>query len=58
VPWWLLVVPPLLFAGVIWISSDVRYRAPIEPFVLLAAAAAITGTRRAQPPQPTPPPRR
>jgi 4-amino-4-deoxy-L-arabinose transferase-like glycosyltransferase len=58
VPWWLLVVPPLLFAGVIWISSDVRYRAPIEPFVLLAAAAAITGTRRAQPPQPTRPPRR
>lgn len=51
-PWWLLVVPPLLFAGVIWISSDIRYRAPIEPFVLLAAAVAITGIRRGRRPQP------
>jgi 4-amino-4-deoxy-L-arabinose transferase-like glycosyltransferase len=51
-PWWLLVVPPLLFAGVIWISSDIRYRAPMEPFVLLAAAVAITGIRRGRQPQP------
>lgn len=57
-PWWLLVVPPLLFAGVIWISSDIRYRAPIEPFVLLAAAMALTGTRQGRRPQPTSPPPR
>jgi 4-amino-4-deoxy-L-arabinose transferase-like glycosyltransferase len=57
-PWWLWAVAPLLFAGVIWISSDVRYRAPIEPFVLLAAAFAITGIRRARRPPPTPAPPR
>lgn len=53
VPWWMLVVPPLLFAGVIWISSDIRYRAPIEPFVLLAAALALTGIRRGRRQPPT-----
>jgi hypothetical protein len=57
-PWWLWIVPPLLFAGVIWISSDIRYRAPIEPFVLLAAAVALTGIRRGRPSPPTPPPPR
>jgi 4-amino-4-deoxy-L-arabinose transferase-like glycosyltransferase len=57
-PWWLWVVAPLLFVGVIWISSDVRYRAPIEPFVLLAAAFAITGIRRGRRPPPTPAPPR
>ena len=52
-PWWLWVVPPLLYLGVIWISSDLRYRAPIEPFVILAAAAALTGTRPGPRRQPT-----
>jgi hypothetical protein len=53
VPWWLWVVPLLLFVSVIAISSDVRYRVPIEPFVIWAAAVALTGRRRAQPPRPT-----
>lgn len=57
-PRWLWVVPLLLFASVIVISSDVRYRVPIEPFAIWLAAAAITGRRRARPPQPTPPPPR
>jgi hypothetical protein len=52
--WWLWIVPPLLFAGVIWISSDIRYRAPIEPFVLLTAAVAVTGIRRVRRQPPTP----
>ena len=53
-PWWVWILPPLLYVSVIWISSDIRYRAPIEPFVVLAAAAAITSRRRALRPQPTP----
>jgi 4-amino-4-deoxy-L-arabinose transferase-like glycosyltransferase len=55
-PWWLWTVVPLLFAGVIWISSDIRYRAPIEPFVLMAAAVALTGIRRGRQSRPTPAP--
>jgi 4-amino-4-deoxy-L-arabinose transferase-like glycosyltransferase len=58
VPWWLVVVPPLLFLSVVWISSDNRYRAPVEPFVILAAATLVTGRRRAQPLRPTPQPPR
>jgi 4-amino-4-deoxy-L-arabinose transferase-like glycosyltransferase len=57
-PWWLWIIPPLLYLGVIWISSDIRYRAPIEPFVIWAAAFALTGRRRAQPQPPTPAPPR
>ena len=57
-PWWLWVVPLLLYVSVIWISSDIRYRAPIEPFVVLAAAALLTGRRRARRPPPMPPPPR
>jgi 4-amino-4-deoxy-L-arabinose transferase-like glycosyltransferase len=53
VPWWLWVVPLLLFVSVIAISGDIRYRVPIEPFVIWAAAVALTGRRRAQPSQPT-----
>jgi 4-amino-4-deoxy-L-arabinose transferase-like glycosyltransferase len=58
VPWWLWVVPLLLYVSVIAISSDIRYRAPIEPFVLCAAAAAVTGRRRVRQPLPTPVPLR
>jgi hypothetical protein len=53
--WWLWVVPLLLFVSVISISSDVRYRVPIEPFLIWAAAVALTGRRRAQQPLPTQP---
>jgi 4-amino-4-deoxy-L-arabinose transferase-like glycosyltransferase len=56
--WWLWVVPLLLFASVIVISSDIRYRAPIEPFVIWAAAFALTGIRRVRRPRPTPQPLR
>lgn len=55
-PGWLWLTPVLLFLSVIWISGDVRYRLPIEPFVIWAAAhavARITDRRRAPRPQPT-----
>jgi 4-amino-4-deoxy-L-arabinose transferase-like glycosyltransferase len=51
VPWWLWAVPLLLFVSVIAISSDVRYRAPIEPFVVWAAVA-LTDIRRVRRPRP------
>lgn len=41
VPWWVAVMPVLLYLSVIWDSGDIRYRAPIEPFVVLAAAAGV-----------------
>ena len=40
-PWWFWVTPLLLFVSVIWISGDVRYRLPIEPFVIWPAAFAL-----------------
>jgi 4-amino-4-deoxy-L-arabinose transferase-like glycosyltransferase len=59
-PKWLWITPLLLYVSVIWISSDIRYRVPIEPFLVWAAAVAlvagwerIRGRRRARPPQPT-----
>jgi 4-amino-4-deoxy-L-arabinose transferase-like glycosyltransferase len=55
VPWWLWIVPLVLYVSVIAISSDVRYRAPIEPFVLCAAAVALTSRQRVRQPLPTPP---
>ncbi|MEA2483301.1 MAG: hypothetical protein QOC55_1248 [Thermoleophilaceae bacterium] len=54
-PWWMLVTPVLLYVSVIGISGDIRYRAPVELFAVWAAALALTGTRRAQPQQPTTP---
>ncbi len=56
-----LLGPTLLFVSVIWISGDIRYRAPLEPFAILAAAYAIarlTDRSRALRPQPTPAPPR
>jgi 4-amino-4-deoxy-L-arabinose transferase-like glycosyltransferase len=61
VPWWLWIVPLLTFVSVIWISGDVRYRVPIEPFAIWCAAyalARLTDRSRAQLPQPTPAPPR
>jgi 4-amino-4-deoxy-L-arabinose transferase-like glycosyltransferase len=61
IAWWIWLVPVLLFVSVTAILGDVRYRAPIEPFVIWAAAYAAAGVidrRRAQPPPPTPPPPR
>jgi 4-amino-4-deoxy-L-arabinose transferase-like glycosyltransferase len=56
VPWWLWIIPLLAFASVIWISGDIRYRAPIEPFAIWCAAYAIahlTDRSRVRQPQPT-----
>jgi 4-amino-4-deoxy-L-arabinose transferase-like glycosyltransferase len=53
VAWWLWIMPAALFVSVIWISGDLRYRAPIEPFVILAAAYALTGRRQARQRSPT-----
>lgn len=40
-PRWLWLVPLLLFAAVIVAGSEIRYRAPVEPFVALLAALAL-----------------
>jgi 4-amino-4-deoxy-L-arabinose transferase-like glycosyltransferase len=41
-PAWLWLVPILLFASVIFAGSALRYRAPVEPFLALLAALALT----------------
>jgi hypothetical protein len=48
-PAWFWLVPILLFASVIFAGSALRYRAPVEPFLALLAALALTepGRRRA-----------
>jgi 4-amino-4-deoxy-L-arabinose transferase-like glycosyltransferase len=50
-PAWLWLAPILLFASVILAGSAIRYRAPIEPFLALLAALALTARERQQPPQ-------
>jgi 4-amino-4-deoxy-L-arabinose transferase-like glycosyltransferase len=44
-PRWVWLVPLLLFAAVIVAGSEIRYRAPIEPFVVLLAALVLVGRR-------------
>ena len=61
-PPWLWLTAVLLFVTVIGISSDTRYRLPLEPYLAwLAAYALVTLTDRRrgrpQPPTPQPPPR-
>ncbi len=41
-PAWFWLAPILLFASVIFAGSAIRYRAPIEPFLALLAALALT----------------
>lgn len=41
-PPWFWLTPVLLFASVVVISSDTRYRLPLEPFAVLLAALALT----------------
>lgn len=41
-PAWFWLAPVLLFAGVIFAGSAIRYRAPVEPFLALLAALALT----------------
>jgi 4-amino-4-deoxy-L-arabinose transferase-like glycosyltransferase len=40
-PRWLWLVPLALFATVIVAGSEIRYRAPVEPFLILLAALAL-----------------
>jgi hypothetical protein len=42
-PWWFWITPVLLFVTVVVISSNTRYRLPIEPFVVVLAAYALVG---------------
>ena len=44
-PRWLWLVPLLLFAAVVVAGSEIRYRAPVEPFVVLLAALALVSLR-------------
>jgi 4-amino-4-deoxy-L-arabinose transferase-like glycosyltransferase len=58
-PWWIWALAPLLYVSVIWISGDIRYRVPLEPFAIWAAAyalARVTDRSQALRPQPTPVP--
>jgi 4-amino-4-deoxy-L-arabinose transferase-like glycosyltransferase len=64
-PWWFWLTPVLLFVSVIWISGDVRYRLPIEPFAVWAAAYGLVAAldrlrdrRQAPLPPPTQAPQR
>jgi len=41
-PRWLWLAPLLLLAAVIFAGSEIRYRAPVEPFLALLAALAVT----------------
>jgi len=45
-PGWLWLVPLVLFASVIVAGSEIRYRAPVEPFLILLAALALRSARR------------
>jgi len=49
-PAWLWLAPVLLFASVIFAGSALRYRAPVEPFLALLAALALTARERARDP--------
>jgi len=40
-PRWLILVPALLFASVLPILGNSRYRAPVDPFLILLAAAFV-----------------
>jgi 4-amino-4-deoxy-L-arabinose transferase-like glycosyltransferase len=42
-PWPVWLAPAILFVVIVLVSGNIRYRAPLEPFfVILAAAAALT----------------
>ena len=49
-PAWFWSAPILLFASVIFAGSALRYRAPIEPFLALLAALALTARGRLRAP--------
>jgi len=44
-PWWLWIAPALLLASVVPLLGPVRYRAPLDPFLVLLAGAAVAARR-------------
>ena len=40
-PRWLWLMPVLMLASVIFVVGETRFRAPIDPFVVLLGAVAI-----------------
>ncbi len=49
-PWWLWLVPLLMYLSVVFTAAETpRYRAPIDPFLILLAAYALDGVRLARP---------
>jgi 4-amino-4-deoxy-L-arabinose transferase-like glycosyltransferase len=46
VPWWVWAVPLLMYLSVVFLVVETpRYRSPIDPFVILLAAAALAAWR-------------
>ena len=47
-PWWLWVVPVLMWLSVVLVNAETpRFREPIDPFLILLAACALTTGARA-----------
>jgi 4-amino-4-deoxy-L-arabinose transferase-like glycosyltransferase len=44
-PLFVWLVPVVLFAGVVWLLGPPRYRAPLDPFLLMLGAGAIVAFR-------------
>ena len=43
-PWWLWTVPLVMYLSVVFTAAETpRYRAPIDPFLILLAAYAVAG---------------
>ena len=40
-PWWLWLMPVLMLLSVMFVVGETRFRAPIDPFVVLLAALAL-----------------
>lgn len=48
-PWWLWLFPALLLASTVWLFGNPRYRAQIDPFLVLAAAVGVSALRNRLP---------
>src|SRR3954451_14518660 len=48
-PRWLWLMPALMLLSVMFVVGETRFRAPIDPFVVLLAALALTFRRRGSP---------
>jgi hypothetical protein len=50
IPWIVWAVPLVMYLSVVFLAAETpRYRAPIDPFVILLAALALTPRRRGSP---------